>query len=212
MKRQETTKGLSGDPKSMVFGVVMVVGVSLVSIFGVRLSLSMLDYHRREAIQAVQQDQERIKAEYHSYQQALSHGLAKTDTDADDGKTVEDDTNVSQTDADTGDSDVIQTVTHPKSEETVPDVPDKISGSSPEITEQPWYTVYPQIQVTDMGLFYLIQPGDTLLGIASQFGFTVTELASYNSISNPGQIYVGEQIWFPNEGPMDIGDPSVGLG
>lgn len=44
---------------------------------------------------------------------------------------------------------------------------------------------------------YVIQPGDTLSGIASRYGTTVSALASLNKISNPNQIYAGNTIRVP---------------
>lgn len=41
---------------------------------------------------------------------------------------------------------------------------------------------------------YIIQSGDTLSGIAQKFGVTVSQLQSWNSISNPNKIYVGQKI------------------
>jgi len=41
---------------------------------------------------------------------------------------------------------------------------------------------------------YIIQPGDTLAGIAAKFGVTVQSLASANNISNPDLIYAGKVL------------------
>lgn len=45
---------------------------------------------------------------------------------------------------------------------------------------------------------YTVKSGDTLSGIASKYGTTYQKLASYNNISNPDLIYVGQQIKIPN--------------
>lgn len=42
--------------------------------------------------------------------------------------------------------------------------------------------------------YYTIQKGDTLSGIASKFGTTVNQLASWNNISNVNLIYAGTKI------------------
>lgn len=42
---------------------------------------------------------------------------------------------------------------------------------------------------------YYVQAGDTLSGIASKFGTTVSGLVSINHISNPNVIYVGQKIY-----------------
>lgn len=44
---------------------------------------------------------------------------------------------------------------------------------------------------------YVIQPGDTLSGIAARFGTTVSTLSSLNNISNPDRIYAGTTIRVP---------------
>jgi len=44
---------------------------------------------------------------------------------------------------------------------------------------------------------YTVQAGDTLWGIAQQFGTTVAALANHNDISDPGLIYAGQEIWIP---------------
>ena len=44
---------------------------------------------------------------------------------------------------------------------------------------------------------YVIQPGDTLSGIASRFGTTISAIASLNHISDPDKIYAGATIRVP---------------
>jgi len=47
---------------------------------------------------------------------------------------------------------------------------------------------------------YTVKSGDTLGRIASRTGYTVAELASYNSIKNVNLILVGQKIKFPPKG------------
>ena len=47
---------------------------------------------------------------------------------------------------------------------------------------------------------YVIQPGDTLSGIAQRYGTTVSALSSLNGISNPDLIYAGNTIRVPENG------------
>ena len=47
---------------------------------------------------------------------------------------------------------------------------------------------------------YVIQPGDTLSGIAARYGTTVSELSRINGISNPDRIYAGNTIRVPESG------------
>ncbi|SHF43127.1 BsuPI-related putative proteinase inhibitor [Desulforamulus putei] len=45
---------------------------------------------------------------------------------------------------------------------------------------------------------YIVQPGDTLSGIAARFNTTVEELQRLNNIANPNLIFVGQQITVPD--------------
>ncbi len=54
---------------------------------------------------------------------------------------------------------------------------------------------------------HTVAPGDTLSGIAVQYGVTVRELMKLNNIHNPNIIYVGQQILIPICG--DAGYPPV---
>ena len=46
----------------------------------------------------------------------------------------------------------------------------------------------------------MIQPGDTLSGIAQRFGTSVRTLAELNGISDPDKIYAGNTIRVPENG------------
>lgn len=62
-----------------------------------------------------------------------------------------------------------------------------LSGTSPAPSPSPDYTTY------------VIQPGDTLSGIAARFGTTVSELTRINKISDPDRIYAGNTIRIPEK-------------
>jgi lysozyme len=47
---------------------------------------------------------------------------------------------------------------------------------------------------------YTVKAGDTLSGIASKYGTTYQVLASYNGISDPNKIFVGQTIKIPTNG------------
>ena len=44
------------------------------------------------------------------------------------------------------------------------------------------------------GTTYTFQPGDTLSGIAAQYGTSVSNLVALNGIANPDVIYAGQTI------------------
>lgn len=52
--------------------------------------------------------------------------------------------------------------------------------------------------VTNSNITYTVQSGDTLSGIASKYGTTYQVLASYNNISNPNVIQIGQVIKIPS--------------
>ena len=45
---------------------------------------------------------------------------------------------------------------------------------------------------------YVVQPGDTLLAIAQQFGISADQLAAANNVSNPDSIVVGQSLSIPS--------------
>lgn len=49
---------------------------------------------------------------------------------------------------------------------------------------------------------YVVQPGDTLSGIAQRFGTTVAELVRLNGIANPDLILVGQVLRLPGHGDV----------
>lgn len=54
--------------------------------------------------------------------------------------------------------------------------------------------------ITGSDAVYTVKSGDTLSAIASKYGMTYQKLASYNGISNPNIIRVGQQINIPASG------------
>lgn len=53
---------------------------------------------------------------------------------------------------------------------------------------------YVQPSVQPSGTTYIVQPGDTLSGIATRYGTTYQSLAAINNIADPNRIYPGQEI------------------
>ena len=68
------------------------------------------------------------------------------------------------------------------------------SGSTSSTASTPSTTVTPSTSSSDS---YTVKIRDTLSKIAKAYGYTVQKLASYNGISNPNKIKVGQVIKFP---------------
>ena len=74
----------------------------------------------------------------------------------------------------------------------------RLSGSAP---------VPPAPSPAPQYITYVIQPGDTLSGIAQRFGTTVSALADLNGISDPDKIYAGNTIRVPENGSSGSSGP-----
>ncbi len=77
-------------------------------------------------------------------------------------------------------------------------------------------TVAAQPQSSTSSVLHIVQRGETLFRIATQYGLSVNELASANSISDPTLIYAGQELVIPNvEAPqavaLDLPAPLTGL-
>ncbi len=46
-------------------------------------------------------------------------------------------------------------------------------------------------------VYYTVEPGDTLWGIAQYFGTTIDDLLRYNNIADPNRIMPGAQLYIP---------------
>lgn len=71
--------------------------------------------------------------------------------------------------------------------------------------------VTPVTPSTGSEVVYTVKAGDTLSGIAAKYGTTYQKLASYNGISNPNIIHVGQKIKIPSgQAPSTSWTPKVG--
>ena len=56
---------------------------------------------------------------------------------------------------------------------------------------------------------YIVKKGDTLTKIASKYNTTYNKLATYNNISNPNKIYIGQIIKIPNSNSNNNINPTA---
>lgn len=94
---------------------------------------------------------------------------------------------------------------------TIPSVIAAPAPVAPVVTLYPFYWPYytPQPAIVAVqpvvvqpapawsGKVHVVQPGENLFRIALKYGLTYTQLAAFNGITNPGLIYVGQQIKLP---------------
>ena len=71
-------------------------------------------------------------------------------------------------------------------------IPNSASAAMPRATATPVYTA-----TTYHGNFYVVQPGDTLSGIAMRFGQDMYNIARVNGILNLTTIYAGTSLLIP---------------
>jgi LysM repeat protein len=67
-------------------------------------------------------------------------------------------------------------------------------GASPTVAPTPSPT---KVTGTVPGQKYVVQPGDTLVAIAEEFGVTVQELIDANGLTNPDVLRVGQELIIP---------------
>ncbi len=85
--------------------------------------------------------------------------------------------------------------------------------SSPAPAQEQQGTAPAQTGDYASGLVWIVDPGDTLAGIAAHYGVEVDRLARFNGISDPNRINVGDAVSIP--GPLvwivDPGDTLAGI-
>jgi LysM repeat protein len=59
------------------------------------------------------------------------------------------------------------------------------------------------------GRSYVVQPGDTLSGIAAQYGLSADQLAVANEISDPTSLQIGVSLRIPKPSPANVGSRYV---
>ncbi len=74
-------------------------------------------------------------------------------------------------------------------------VPDATEEPAPVTTQEP--TPAATQEPTPEPPIYVVQPGDTLYGIAQRFGTTVEAIVAANDIADPGLIQVGQKLIIP---------------
>ncbi|MBI1882151.1 MAG: LysM peptidoglycan-binding domain-containing protein, partial [Chloroflexi bacterium] len=61
------------------------------------------------------------------------------------------------------------------------------------------------------GETYIVQPGDTLLTIATRYGISVNDLAAANGLNNGFWVYAGQQLIIPTSSPFLEPPPFAGV-
>jgi GH25 family lysozyme M1 (1,4-beta-N-acetylmuramidase)/LysM repeat protein len=69
-----------------------------------------------------------------------------------------------------------------------------VPAPQPQPYVEPEVQAYTQPVVQTDGTTYIVQPGDTLSGIAARYGTTYQSLAAINNIADPNRIYPGQEI------------------
>lgn len=91
------------------------------------------------------------------------------------------------------------TVAPPSSTPTIP--------ASETPTPAPTATATPEVSAEQV---YIVQPGDTPIGIAAQFDISVQELLDYNNISDPTSLRVNQELRIPSPvTATPTGEPSA---
>lgn len=81
-----------------------------------------------------------------------------------------------------------------------PDDPNTAFGSviaTPTPVPTPTATPIPRPTPTPTATVYVVQPGDTLSGIAARFNVTLDDLVEANRIVDPNALQVGDEITIP---------------
>lgn len=68
------------------------------------------------------------------------------------------------------------------------------AGATGQAVPAPQVKAYTQPVAQTDGTTYIVQPGDTLSGIAARYGTTYQSLAAINNIADPNRIYPGQEI------------------
>lgn len=58
-------------------------------------------------------------------------------------------------------------------------------------------TTVPITEAPEQPTAYVVQPGDSVGGIASAYGLNADELAEYNNLDDPNRIAAGQQLMIP---------------
>ncbi len=68
-------------------------------------------------------------------------------------------------------------------------------------------TLRPTVTTTGPTILYIVQPGDSLSGIAARFGTTVQAIAQVNNILNLNLLFVGQRLLIPSRGIIATQSP-----
>lgn len=87
-----------------------------------------------------------------------------------------------------------------------------IPGTDTAPTQDMTQSVVENSLVAGEAVYHTVQRGETLAGIARQYGMTWQELAELNGITNPDRIYAGQQLTIiqpaANAAPLEVAAPA----
>jgi LysM repeat protein len=72
-----------------------------------------------------------------------------------------------------------------------------VAQETPEAEEEPTEATPAQVPAGGDGVYHIVQAGETIFGIAQQYGTTVDAIVEANGLEDPDAVRVGERLLIP---------------